>query len=77
MVQFLIDQLPGIIALANKLTGAHLPPTVIADGAKLYEFAQNTIENLKQKEPLTIEEDVKLDAMVEEITSRDYWKSRD
>lgn len=77
MIQFLIEQLPGIIALANKLTGAHLPQTVIADGAKLYEFAQLTLENLKQEEPLTPGQDGEVDAMIEEITARDYWKSRD
>lgn len=76
LYQLLLDQLPWLTQTANKLTGANLPEHIVEDGKKLYEFVQLTIENLKQIAPLTPEDDAKLDAQIEEITSRDYWKPR-
>lgn len=77
LATLIIGQLPNLVKIVNNLTGNHLPPTIVEDGKKLYDFVINTVENIKQTEPLTPEQDAELDALIEELPKRDYWKSKD
>lgn len=79
MNDFIKDLLPklyDLLQIADNLTGDHLPDTIIDDGKKLAQFVKDTAANIKQKVPLNQQEEEAFDTLIEEVTSRDYWKSK-